>query len=717
MMLSSYARRLPNRLVPKATRRVVSHQRLNQTPHLHNNHLRGPTLYYSTTRLAEQQNIRILYASQTGTAQLFAHQLQEEIEDLELDDLEVSVSPWNEQSPEEVIQNDDFNVFFCSVTGVGDPPENGKEFYDYIMNQTTATTDKGYNDVNYTIFGLGNAKAHPNHYNVIAKRLDKQLDEVLGANRKFPIGLGDDGDCLEDDYDQWLDNFLEFIKKGGETEEAEETLSSGEDAQHVEEAEVEETSSVLAETDDPATTVPISEDRGEDAAALRIASDCSTASDGKRRTSKKYPTLNLQKRQSDICRDDLFHLQTTETNSFYKPKTANLRILNNKVLSPNAGEQALNEMTVSIKDYFLDDGDNTLKYQTGDHFVVYPRNSNCLVDAYCSILDVDPHAIIETESHDNESGGKKYPFPTGLTIYETLSHCIDLGAIPSPSLARQILGRKQLNYKDEIAIPRRTIIDLILEQPQQPNLSLEDLLYQMVPMKPRYYSIASSNKANPDEIRLTFRPVKYMTNRGILREGVATAYLSRKGVVGSGGEDDVGEVAAYVNTNPSFRLPQDPTVPIMMIAGGCGVAPIRAFVEERIAMVQKENISNLGPGTLYLGFRNPQDAVYQQLIETATECGALTSTKVSFDQGCVDPTQECMRVSELVRQEGQKVWNHIDSDGGYIYLCGGARTFGAAIEQEMLEIIKEHGKMSFEEAEQYLRDVMESGRLMEDLAD
>ena len=155
----------------------------------------------------------------------------------------------------------------------------------------------------------------------------------------------------------------------------------------------------------------------------------------------------------------------------------------------------------------------------------------------------------------------------------------------------------------------------------------------------------------------------------------------------------------------------------MMIAGGCGVAPIRAFIEERIAIMNQDSTTKFGPGILYLGFRNPKDSVYRELIQQAIDCGALSDAKMSFDHGCTDPSQICMRVTDLIRKEGQIVWDHINSNGGYIYMCGGARTFGAAVEQEMLEIIQENGDMTFEEAKDYLRKLSESGRLMEDLAD
>jgi NADPH-ferrihemoprotein reductase len=607
-----------------------------------------------------------------------------------------------------------------SKPGKNSPPTNADAVDTHNQCPHESSTSSSSSDLEYTVFGLGNQQAHPNYYNVIAKGLDQRLEE-LGARRVQRLGLGDDGDCIEDDFDHWMDEFLGLLKKRHDTGGEPTAVAADIDKEEIDdspaEAILEEDVLLQETTTNQADTAP------------RISCPGATTPDGTRRISKKYPTLLLSQPESDVCRDDLFHLQGTKA-EFYKSNTAKLHVLSNKILSPNAGEQALNEMRVSLQDFSLDNGtDDSLGYRTGDHLVVYPRNSQCIVEAYLNhvLEEVDPHAIIvkvkgsggggrESDGGDDDS----YPYPRGLTVYETLSHCIDLGALPPPALARQILGRKKLEYKAEIANPRRTVIDLMLEHNNGNKLSLEDLFYRMVPMKPRYYSIASSNIATPDEIRLTFRQAKYMTSRGVMREGVATSFMTRKGVGGgadtTADDDDYsncGHLPAYVHSNPTFRLPEDPKVPIMMIAGGCGVAPIRAFVDERIAL-QEPN--KLGPGSLYLGFRNPSDAVYQSLIDKAMECGALTEAKVCFDHGCSKPNQQCMRVSELLRSDGEKVWEHIES-GGFTYLCGGARTFGAAIESQLLEIFKEHGNMTLDEGAAYLRKLVESGRLMEDLAD
>ena len=168
-------------------------------------------------------------------------------------------------------------------------------------------------------------------------------------------------------------------------------------------------------------------------------------------------------------------------------------------------------------------------------------------------------------------------------------------------------------------------------------------------------------------------------------------------------------VAAGIRSNPTFRLPKEGGTPVLMIAGGCGIAPIRAFLEERIAL---SGSSGFGKGHLYLGFRSPSDEVYRPLIQQAQDCGYITDVKVTYSTGCTSPAL----VSTTVRENGAEVFALLH-DGGYVYMCGGARAFGAAVEREILEVFQEHGKMTLEEATDYLRNLISEGRLCEDLAD
>lgn len=661
------------------------------------------------------QPIRILYASQTGTAMLFSKDLEEAILEAGGGDGSaeaVSVQSWKEAAaagsgrPCDVLTpGAGLHLFLVSVTGVGEPPDNGRDFYQWIMNQDgDGISDVAWPDLEYAVFGLGNKKAHPNHYNVIGKRLDERLAS-LGARRVLSMGLGDDGDCIEDDFDHFVEKVSNLLVK--------QEASGGEDGEES-----------PAEAEDVASGDGQKEEEAQQP-RMACSPDVSSTEDCSRLKSKKYPVLKLLPPFSDIVRQDLFHLQGT-ANQFYSDTTRQWQVLGNQSLAPNGGGRAIHEMRIAVKeDKNTLGGDGRVPgadYETGDHLIIYPRNSSTLVEAYLNRLDVNPHAIVA----DDDAQDDKYPHPKGLTVAETLSHCVDLGALPSASFSRLLLGRNDFDYKTEIAYPRRTVIDLLGQQgpPETTKIALEDLLYNIAPMKPRYYSIASSNLQRPDEVLLAFRPIKYVTSRGIMREGVCTSYMTHRASGVFGSEPGVvdcnasrrASVAATINSNPSFRLPEDPKTSLLMIAGGCGVAPIRAFVEERLALKKASPTTTFGPCRLYLGFRNPQDQVYQSLIESAVAEGALTEATVTFSSGCSEPGQRCMLVTELISTEGRDVWEHLES-GGYTILCGGARTFGVAVGAKLMDVLQEHGRMSWDEAEEYKRKLYREGRWLEDLAD
>jgi sulfite reductase alpha subunit-like flavoprotein len=132
-----------------------------------------------STSLAQPQPIRILYASQTGTAKLFAYQLSEELSD-HYPNRDISLKGWHEvNNPAELLTTGSLNVFMTSVAGVGEPPDNGKKFYSWIMNNENNPSLSG---LDYCVFGLGSTAGHLPYYNVIGKNLDKRLEE-LGASR------------------------------------------------------------------------------------------------------------------------------------------------------------------------------------------------------------------------------------------------------------------------------------------------------------------------------------------------------------------------------------------------------------------------------------------------------------------------------------------------------------------------------------------------------
>lgn len=683
----------------------------------------------------KKKKVEILYASQTGTAQLFATMLAEAIHER----ISTTAATTNENETVALVHTaalseksvsdlfprlwqsatttaaaaaaasagekddayDHWYVFIVSTAGVGEAPDNARTFYKQLVQANAGSTttarpaDAAAADaiesatvvapVKYCIFALGNSKAHSAHYCAFGKDLQTQLRQVQGATEIIPLALGDDGgDCLEDDFDQWQEVFLQRLeqemKQGGQTDGSEATVA-------------------------PTTTT----------------ANTSTTQEAPKNTTvterhSNYPELrlklpDLETRRLAVPASDLLK----KAQNFYAEGTKQYPVVRNRVIRSDRPDAATNPAALRE----LQIATQGSHYRTGDHLLVYPRNSDLHVEAYLSVLKgrPDPHAVIQgpasttTQATSNET---VYPHPVGITIYETLRHCVDLQALPSPSLARWLTGkgRDELDYKRDVLVPQRTVLELLLES-VEPVISLSDLLYQLPPLQPRYYSIASSNLAHPDTIYLTYRPVKYMTARGVIRRGVSTNYLSNI-------PDDSQQqqtLTAAIRSNPQFRLPSTAPggkpPPILLLAGGCGVAPIRAFLDELCWNARQPNPVPYGPVHLFLGFRNPDDAVYTELVDEADSLGILAGQHITYTTGCVD----CALVSDALISQGATVHQLLTNDEAVTYICGGARTFGVAIQNAVHEILRTEGGMSDAEATSHLQDLIKSNRFHEDLSD
>jgi len=187
-------------------------------------------------------------------------------------------------------------------------------------------------------------------------------------------------------------------------------------------------------------------------------------------------------------------------------------------------------------------------------------------------------------------------------------------------------------------------------------------------------------------------------------------------------ENASSQLFGVVNSNPSFRLPADEKTPTLFIAGGCGVAPIRAFLEERIHVASKHKHNPYSEGYLFLGFRSPGDAPYKSLVQRAFQCGVISNVHLTYSTGCGEGANtklfgeellrahtSCGLVSDAVGKYGEELYSFFER-GGHTYICGGARLFGVAIENEVHLLLQKHGNLSENEATEYLQGLLEAGK-------
>lgn len=322
-----------------------------------------------------------------------------------------------------------------------------------------------------------------------------------------------------------------------------------------------------------------------------------------------------------------------------------------------------------------------LSYEPGDAIGVVPQNDPALVDHLLRAASVPPDdATVAAlcSRHDLTT-------LTGHLVRQLAETTGDAGlqalAADADALAGYVGGRH--------------VIDLLHDHPVR--LAPEQLLAVLRPLAPRLYSVASSLRAAPDEAHLLVSAVRYDAH-GRTRGGVASTFIADRRRVGD-------TVPVYVKANPHFRLPADPSVPLIMVGPGTGVAPFRAFMQDRDAT------GGGGRSWLFFGDRQyTHDFLYQLDWQDWLARGVLTRLDVAFsrDQARKRYVQHAMldRAAEL------HAWI---KDGARIYVCGDQVHMARDVHAALRTIIGEYGGFAPDRAEAELDAMRAQGRYLQDV--
>ncbi len=238
-------------------------------------------------------------------------------------------------------------------------------------------------------------------------------------------------------------------------------------------------------------------------------------------------------------------------------------------------------------------------------------------------------------------------------------------------------------------------VDLLKTYPA--NLNAEEFCNLCKSLAPRAYSISSSINAHPEEVHLTVSSVRYNSND---REhnGVASTYLADVADLNS-------KVKCYFSPNKNFAVPSDDELPMIMVGPGTGIAPFRAFLEERQARDAK------GDNWLFFGDRNSKtDYLYQDEIEAMQADGVLTRLDLAFSR---DQEQK-IYVQDRMMENGAELFNWLQR-GGYFYVCGDALYMAKDVDKALFNIVKEHGNMNDTQAEAYISELKKLKRYVRDV--
>ncbi|MGT4070618.1 UNVERIFIED_CONTAM: assimilatory sulfite reductase (NADPH) flavoprotein subunit [Aeromonas hydrophila] len=240
------------------------------------------------------------------------------------------------------------------------------------------------------------------------------------------------------------------------------------------------------------------------------------------------------------------------------------------------------------------------------------------------------------------------------------------------------------------------VVDVLKRFPTA--LTAEQLLSLLRPLTPRLYSIASSQSEVEEEVHLTVGVVRYPQEDGTVRSGAASSYLADRLA-----ED--AEVRVFVEHNNNFRLPSNPDTPVIMVGPGTGIAPFRAFLQEREAQGAE--------GNNWLFFGNPhftQDFLYQVEWQRYVKSGLLSKISLAFSRD----QAEKVYVQHRLREAGQELYQWLEA-GAHFYVCGDANQMAKDVQEALLDVIAEHGHKSREEAEEYLSELRRAKRYQRDV--
>ena len=334
-----------------------------------------------------------------------------------------------------------------------------------------------------------------------------------------------------------------------------------------------------------------------------------------------------------------------------------------------------------------------LSYEVGDALAVVPSNAPDVVESILKATRLD--------------GAEKVTLKDGdYSLHEALTNKLEITTITLPMLKRynEFAQNADLNglihpgnkQKFNDYAHGRELIDVLTDFPAK-EFPANTLVGALRKLPPRLYSIASSLKVHPDEVHLTVGVVRYETH-GRQRKGVCSSYLAD--LVNEGTPASV-----FVSPNKHFKLPDNPDAPLIMVGPGTGIAPFRAFIEERQAIGAK------GKNWLFFGDqRYLTDFLYQTEWQNYLNDGILTKLDVAFSR---DQAQK-VYVQDRMHENAKDLYHWLQ-EGASFCVCGDADRMAHDVDQALHDIIAQQGKMSKTAAADYVKKLKTGKRYLRDV--
>jgi sulfite reductase (NADPH) flavoprotein alpha-component len=337
----------------------------------------------------------------------------------------------------------------------------------------------------------------------------------------------------------------------------------------------------------------------------------------------------------------------------------------------------------------VDVSESGLDYAAGDSFGVFVRNDPGLADQIIATLGVSPAAPVR-----------------GKTLRDHLID--DLSLSPAPDALFELISfltggadrdkaRRLAQGEDPDADAETLDVLSVLRKFPKARPHEEAFVEALDPLAPRLYSISSSPRAAPGRLSLTVDAVRYVVGKR-QRLGVASTFLAERVAPGNA-------LQGYIQKAHGFALPENPDTPIIMVGPGTGVAPFRAFLQERSALDAR------GSNWLFYGHqRSACDFFYGDEFEAMKAKGLLTRLSLAWSRDGA----EKFYVQDRMRQSGRELWAWL-AEGAHFYVCGDAQRMAKDVERALVDIVAQFGARSVDEAIAFVAQLKKSGRYQQDV--